>query len=92
MTNKPQAESTESIEEKTLKELRRANRELAKRNSHSQTFVRGIYRGLGAAVGATVVAAIILSILSFGVDKIGWDIPLLDSLKDQVQLKETQAN
>lgn len=89
MTNN---EKSESVEEKTLKELRRLNRELSKRNSKRMTFVRGIYRGVGAAIGATVIAAIILSILTFSVDKVGWDIPLLDSLNEQIRAGETPAN
>ena len=86
MTNKDQSDS---VEEKTLKELRKMNRELAKRNSKRLTFVRGIYRGVGAAIGATLIAAIILSILSFSVDKVGWDIPLLDSLNEQIRSGDT---
>jgi len=86
MTNKA-GEQTESLNEKTLKELRRLNRQLADRNSKKQTFIRGIYRGVGAAIGATVIAAIVLSALSFSIEKLE-NVPVLDTLIEKFNLNE----
>ncbi|MCA9346215.1 hypothetical protein KC960_01870 [Candidatus Saccharibacteria bacterium] len=86
MTNKA-GEQTESVNEKTLKELRRLNRQLADRNSKKQTFIRGIYRGVGAAIGATVIAAIVLSALSFSIEKLE-NVPVLDTLIEKFNLNE----
>lgn len=84
MTNKPQEQSS-SVEDKTLKELRLMNKQLAERNSKKQTFIRGIYRGVGAAIGATVIAAIVLSALSFSIEKLE-EVPVLDTLIETFNL------
>ena len=86
MTNKAK-EQIGSVNEKTLKELRRLNRQLADRNSKKQTFIRGIYRGVGAAIGATVIAAIVLSALSFSIEKLE-NVPVLDALIEKFNLNE----
>lgn len=90
MANKQQTHQ-DSVDEKTLKELRHLNKQLAERNSKKQTFIHGIYRGLGAAIGATVIAAIVLSALSFSIDKLE-NVPVLDTLIEKFNLNEGIEN
>ena len=81
----------ESHAEKTLRELKKLNKQLAERNSRKQTFIRGIFRGVGAAIGATVIAAVVLSALSFSIEKLE-NVPVLDTLIEKFNLNEGLNN
>lgn len=81
----------DSVEEKTLKELRILNKEMSQFNSRKQVFIRGIYRGVGVAVGATVIAAIALSILSFLLTQ-AEDVPVIENIIDAFNLNESIEN
>ena len=90
-TSQQKQHHEESVEEKTLKELRKLNREMAKFNSRRQVFVRGIVRGLGAAIGATVVAAIVFAIISFSVRAVD-DLPVFRDIIDGTNLEDSINN
>lgn len=90
-TKSREKKTEEPVEEKTLKELRKLNKEMALFNSRKQVFIRGIVRGLGAAIGATVVAAIALSILSFAITQ-AEDVPVIENIIDAFNLNESIDN